>query len=369
MDNNNFPTVDATAIKRRYVLVDLNTLEYKTPGDTDILQSREFYGTEEEINSMKESIKAKGLLESPIVMDKDDGSGYRVLEGNRRCHVLNLLVDEGIVATDSGKALTKVRVEVQPSISSIVEENFQDWFSLNQEVSEEVQNECREYIRRQVKLELGQDAMIRNTQRLNWSAIEQARQIKLQMEGGTSLEVCSKNFGLAAQTIKSRLSLLSKESEMPEVIKAAEDEEITISVAKLIANVKDEDARSEILETAKGNDESKPTTDEVKELIDTKHKENVAAGGEGIKTQDRKKRATKAPKTSLRSSEELLETVQSLAATRMILMGDTDNPVSENSALDLKVAIQVLQWVLDPKDENDLETIVLGDSDSEEEEA
>lgn len=361
----NFPTVDATAIKRRYVLVDLDSLEYKTPGDTDILQSREFYGTEEEIQSMKESIQAKGLLESPIVMDKDDGNGYRVLEGNRRCHVLNLLVDEGIVATDSGKALTKVRVEVQPSISAIVEDTFQDWFSLNQEVSEEVQTECREHIRKQVQLELGQDAMIRNTQRLNWSAIEQARQIKLQMEGGTSIEVCSKNFGLAVQTIKTRLSLLSKESEMPEVIKAAEDEEITISVAKLIANVKDDEARSEILETAKGTDEAKPTTDEVKKIIDTKHNENVASGGDGIKAQDRKKRASKAPKTSVRSSEELLETVQSLAATRLVLIADTDNAVSENAALDLKVAIQVLQWVLDPKDDNDLETIVLGESSDE----
>jgi len=361
----NFPTVDATAIKRRYVLVDLDSLEYKTPGDTDILQSREFYGTEEEISSMKESIQAKGLLESPIVMDNDEGSGYRVLEGNRRCHVLNLLVDEGIVATDSGKALTKVRVEVQPSINAIVEDTFQDWFSLNQEVSEEVQAECRAHIRKQVQLELGQDAMIRNTQRLNWSAIEQARQIKLQMDGGTSLETCSKNFGLAVQTIKTRLSLLSKEAEMPEVIQAAEEEEITISVAKLIANVKDEDARSEILETAKGSNEAKPTTDEVKELIDTKHNENVAAGGEGIKAQDRKKRAVKAPKTAVRTSEELLETVQSLAATRLVLIADSENAVSENAALDLKVAIQVLQWVLDPKDDNDLETIVLGENSDE----
>ena len=358
----NFPTVDAASIKRRYVLVDLDSLEYRSPGETDLLQSREFYGTEEELSSMRDSIKAKGLLESPIVMEKDDSSGYRVLEGNRRCHVLNLLVDDGIVATDSGKALTKVRVEVQPSINAIVEDTFNDWFSLNQEVSEEAQTECRDHIRKQVQLELGQDAMIRNTQRLNWSAIEQARQIKLQMDGGTSLETCSKNFGLAVQTIKTRLSLLSKEAEMPEVIQAAEEEEITISVAKLIANVKDEDARSEILETAKGTGEEKPTTDEVKDLIDTKHKESVATGGDGIKAQDRKKRAAKAPKTAVRSAESLLETVQELAATRLALLADSENAVSENAALDLKVAIQVLQWVLDPKDDNDLETIVLGDS-------
>ncbi len=356
----NFPTVDATDVKRRYMLVDLDSIEYKTPGDTDFLQSREFYGTEEEINSMKGSIRAKGLLENPIVMENGKG-GYIACEGNRRIFCLNELVAEGVFATDTGKALTKVRVEVLPSIDSIVEDTFQDWFSLNQEVSDEVQEECRAYIRKQVKLEMGQDAMIRNTQRLNWSAIEQARQIKLQMEGGTPIEVCSKNFGLAVQTIKTRLSLLNKETQMPEVIQAAEEEEISISVAKLIANVKDEEARSEILETAKGTADSKPTTDEVKEIIDAKHKENVASGGDGIKAQDRKKRAVKAPKTKVRTSEELLEAVQNLAALRQDLLTDLDNASSENAAVDLEVGIKVVQWVLDPNDDNDIVTIILGD--------
>ena len=363
--NNNFPTIDATDVKRRHMLVDLDSLKYTMPGNPHALQSREFYGTEEQIESMKETIKALGLLESPIVRELDDNSGYEVLEGNRRCYVLNLLVDEGITSSDRGQALTKVRVEVQPSKESTVERAFQDWFSLNPEASEEVQLECREHLRGQLNLDLGKTAMVRNTQRLNWSPIEQARSIRDQMSGGVSIEDCAKSFGLAVQTIKTRLSLLNKETEMPAVIKAAEDEEITISVAKLIANVKDEGARSEILETAKGTGEAKPTTDEVKELIDTRHKENVAAGGDGIKAQDRKKRAAKAPKTAVRSSEDLLQTVQSLAATRLALLADADNPVSENAALDLKVAIQVLQWVLDPKDDNDLETIVLGDSSEE----
>ena len=363
---NNFPVIDATDIKSSYKLVDLADLEYKTPGDTDILQSREYYGSDEEIASMKQSISAKGVLESPIVMENDEGTGYRVLEGNRRCHVLNLLVADGITATDTGKALTKVRVEVKPSVMNVVESTFQDWLSLNSDAGEDLQEECREYIRSQVMLELGQDALIRNTQRLNWSPIEMARQIKAQMEGGQDIEVLAKNFGLAVQTVRTRLALLDKEAEMPEVIEAVDNNEVSFSVGKLLANVSDEQARNEILEVAKGDEESKPSTNEVKELIDTKHQESVEAGGEGIKAQDRKKRAQKAPKTPVRSGEELLKCVQELATLRASLQQVEDDPQSENAALDLGVAIQVLQWVMDPSDDSSLEAVILGASDDTE---
>ena len=360
MANANFPNVDARDIKSSYKLVDLSDLEYKTPGDTDILQSREYYGSDEEIASMKQSISAKGILESPIVMEKDDGQGYRVLEGNRRCHVLNLLVSEGVTATDTGKALTKVRVEVKPSVLNVVESTFQDWLSLNSDASPELQEECREYIRNNVMVELGQDALIRNTQRLNWSPIEMARQIRQQMDAGQDIEVLAKNFGLAVQTVRTRLALLDKEAEMPEVIEAVDNNEVSFSVGKLLANVSDEEARNEILETAKGTEDSKPSTNEVKEIIDAKHKQSVEAGGEGIKAQDRKKRAAKAPKTPVRSGEELLRCVQELATLRVSLQQAEDDPQSENAALDLSVAIQVLQWVMDPSDDNTLESVILG---------
>jgi ParB-like chromosome segregation protein Spo0J len=361
MTANNFPVIDATDIKSTYKLVDLKDLHYKDPGDTDILQSREYYGSAEEIDSMKKSIAAKGVLESPIVMENDEGEGYRVLEGNRRCHVLNLLVADGVTATDTGKALTKVRVEVKPSVMNIVESTFQDWLSLNGDADEDTQEECREHIRSQVLLELGQDALIRNTQRLNWSPIEMARQIKAQMEGGTDIEVLAKNFGLAVQTVRSRLALLDKEAEMPEVIEAVDNNEVSFSVGKLLANVADDTARKEILEVAKGGDEeSKPSTNEVKELIDTKHKESKDAGGEGIKAQDRKKRAVKAPKTPVRTAEQLLLVKNELSTTRTALLADSGNPESENAALDLGVAIVVLQWVMDPEDTSTLESVVLG---------
>ena len=366
MANANFPTIDATSIKSTYKLVDLSDLSYKTPGDTDILQSREYYGSAEEIDSMKQSISAKGVLESPIVMENDEGTGYRVLEGNRRCHILNLLVSEGVTATDTGKALTKVRVEVKPSVLNVVETTFQDWLSLNTEADADLQEQCREHIRSQVMLELGQDAMIRNTQRLNWSPIEMARQIRAQMEGGQDIDVLAKKFGLAVQTLRKRLSLLDKEADMPEVIQAVDNAEVSVSVGMLLGNVSNEEARQEILEVAKGDEQSKPSTNEIKELIDTKHQESVASGGEGIKAQDRKRRAQKAPKTPVRSGEELLQVIQELASLRSSLQqanADGDDPTSENASMDLGVAIQTLQWVVDPSDDNPLETVILGASD------
>jgi ParB-like chromosome segregation protein Spo0J len=360
-NNNNFPTIDASDIKSTYKLVDLADLVYKTPGDTDILQSREYYGSEEDITSMEKSIISRGLLECPIVKENDDGNGYRVLEGNRRCYVLNRLVARGIVATDTGKALTKVRVEVKPSDINVVETAFQDWLSLNADADADLQQKCRDYLTQQYTLEQGQDALVRNTQRLNWSPIEVARQIKAQLEGGQDIEVLAKNFGLAVQTVRTRLALLDKETEMPEVIEAVDNNEVSFSVGKLLANVSDEQARNEILEVAKGGQESKPSTNEVKELIDTKHKEAVEAGGEGIKAQDRKKRSPKPAKTPVRGGEELLKCVQELATLRASLQqAGEDDPQSENAALDLGVAIQVLQWVLDPTDTTALEAAILG---------
>ena len=187
-----------------------------------------------------------------------------------------------------------------------------------------------------------------------------ARQIKAQMEAGQDINVLAKNFGLAVQTVRTRLALLDKEADMPEVIQAVDNAEVSFSVGKLLANVSDDEARQEILEVAKGDDTSKPSTNEVKDLIDSKHKESVDSGGEGIKAQDRKKRAQKAPKTPVRGGEELLKCVQELATLRATLQAVENDPQSENAALDLGVAIQVLQWIMDPADANSLESVILG---------
>lgn len=372
---DNFPTVDSSAVRSSYKLIDFSKVVFKSPGDTDILQSREYYGDDAQISSMKQSVLAKGVLESPIVMETDDGGEYRVLEGNRRCYIVSLLIAEGETATANGKALSKIKCEVRPSVMNIVEEIFGDWHSLNADASDELQEQCREHVRKQVMLEMGQDALIRNTQRLNWSPIEMARQIQAQLEGGTLMSELCKQFGLAENTINARLALLSKEDEMPEVIAAVDNQEIGFSVGKLLSNVKDSSARAEILEVAKGrNEEAKPSTSEVKDIIDAKHQESVDAGGEGIKAQDRKKRAPKTPTAStakpkvvkkpVRSAEAILEVISDISSTRMELNSNDEDDLSINAAMDLGVAIKVLQWVITPDDNNSLEDIILGQSES-----
>jgi ParB-like chromosome segregation protein Spo0J len=355
-----YPTVDPTSHGARYILVDLKDIEFKSPGDTDILQSREFYGTEAEISSMMESIKTKGLLDPLEAIENDSGEGYRATEGNRRGYCLNKLVESGVYVSDNGKPLTKVRVVVKSSIHSIVESTVGDWLSLNPDATEEALVECRTHVRDQVTLDLGQNALIRNTQRMNWSPIEQARQIQLQLDGGETIDNMAKAFGLAVQTVRTRLSLLEKETEMPEVIEAVDKNEVSFSVGKLLANVSDEMTRKEVLETAKGDAESKPSAVDIKEIIDTKHQESKDAGGEGVKVQDRKKKSIQ--KAAVRSPESLLETINALASTRAVLAKDTENPVAVNAEADLTAAIIVLQWVLDPKDVNTLEVLLLGAS-------
>lgn len=365
--HNNYPEVDVTDVKSKYMLLDFADLVFKTPGDTDILQSRKDYGSEDAISSMMETVLAKGILEAPQVMLTDDGKKYRVLEGNRRCFVLSKLLEEGHTATDTGRALIKVRCEVKPSVMQIAEEIFQAWLSLNASSSAEEQEKCRVWVTNQVKLQLGQEALIRNTQRLNWSVAEVAVQIKQQLDAGVDIEVLAKQFGLAVSTIKAKLSTLDRMQDKPELLKAVLEKKTSWSVGEILNNVKDDEARKEILEKAT-SDEDKLSADEVKDLIDEKHEESIKAGGEGIKLQNRKKRAPRPPKglakKATRSSEELLASIQQLSSIRATLKADDEDEENINGVFDLEVAIKVLQWVVDPKSTEAIQEVVLGGADS-----
>ena len=360
MSKDNLPEVDVTSIGSTYRLIDFAKLSYKRPGDTDLLQSRIEYGDEAEITSMKLSILSRGLLESPLVMEMSEGESYRVLEGNRRCYLIGLLIEEGNTAADTGAALTKIRCEVRPSILTLTERTYNDWLSLNQKATEEERATCRQHVENQIRLGLGRDAMIRNTQRKNWSPIETARQIQQQLEAGESKAQLCKDFGLAENTLNARLSLLAKEGEMPEVIEAVDAGEVGFSVGRLLGNVKDEVARKEILKQAV--EESHSTT-EVKELIDLKHEAAKAAGSGGIKAQDRKKRAPRPPqgvKKVSRSAEALLQEVQTLASLRDELSKEDGDEIGKDTALDLEVAIKTLQWAVNHKDTRPLSEVIIG---------
>jgi ParB-like chromosome segregation protein Spo0J len=361
MEKNNFPQVDISDVRRKYTLVDVSKLDFKEPSNSDELQSREFYGDEETIESLKNSILERGLLESPIVMEPDDQEGkYRVLEGNRRCYAVSLLLKENKVSTNNGKALTKIRCELRPNKLTMVEEFFQEWFSLNPGADDSEQEEVRAYILREVMSQLGSDALVRNTQRLNWNAMEQARAIKSLLEAGLSMDQVSKNCSLAENTIKARLSLLNKESEMPEVIEAIDRGEISFHVGKILSNVKDEQTRKEVLKEAING----ASGSEVKAKINQKQADGEKEG-KTIKAQHRNKKDTATKKESLssplgvRKDKDLLEAVSKLSAERTTLSELTDE-VSSNSVLDIEIALKVLQWVLNPSDTTEIVTLLLG---------
>lgn len=358
---NNFPTVTLADVRRTYKLLDHSDLEYKRPGNADELQSREYYGDDEAIAGMKTSILEKGVLECPIVMENPETGKYRVLEGNRRCYIVGLLLGEGHTAVaTSGMSLTKIRCEVRPSVLSITEEKLEEWKALQGDLDEDTIEAAREHIRKEVIRELGSDALIRNTQRLNWSPVEQARKIKELLDAGSSLAELARQFGLAEQTIQVRLNLLNKEAEMPEVLEAIDRQEITFSVGKLLSNVSDATARKEILAEAK---EGK-AHDEVKDTIDKKHSEAVAAGGPGIKAQSRNrvKKSPAAAKTPCRTPEDIKKSLADISTARAgyTAIQDEDDGAL-NSALDLGIALKVIQWVLSPEDTTPLVTVVLGE--------
>lgn len=365
--NHNYPEVDVTDVKSKYMLLDFEDIIFKSPGDTDILQSRKDYGSEEVMTSLMDTIKAKGILEPPVVILTDDGKKARIVEGNRRMEAIRRLKKLGIISTDTGKALCKIKCEVRPSVMQVTEDIFQAWLSLNPSSTADEQEKCRAWISNQVMLQLGQEALIRNTQRMNWSVAEVAVQIKQQLDAGVDIEVLSKQFGLAVSTIKAKLSTLERMQDKPELLKAVLEKKTSWSVGEILNNVKDDEARKEILEKAT-SDEDKLSADEVKDLIDEKHEESIKSGGEGIKLQNRKKRAPRPPKgvakKATRGSEELLASIQQLSSIRATLKADDEDEENINGVFDLEVAIKVLQWVVDPKSTEAIEEVVLGGSDS-----
>ena len=81
--------------------------------------------------------------------------------------------------------------------------------------------------------------------------MEQARAIKNLLDAGLSMEQVCKNCALAENTIKARLSLLSKEEEMPEVIEAIDKGEITFSTGEILSRISNQPLRVALLDYAK----------------------------------------------------------------------------------------------------------------------
>jgi ParB-like chromosome segregation protein Spo0J len=361
MEKNNFGiTVDISDARRKYLLLDFDKLEYKNPNSSDILQGREFYGTQDEIENLMSSIKERGLLEAPVVMEPDSPEGkYRVLEGNRRCYAVGKLLSNNVFSTNTGKSLQKIRVEARPNKVSLVEETVGEWVALNPSATQQEIDEVRAYVDNEVTLQLGSDALVRNTQRLNWSHVEMAHQVKSLMDSGMTLEYVAAQTGYAVNTIKSRLSLINKADEIPDVIEALDKNQITMTVGKLLSNVKDEAVRAEVLTEAVNGASSTV----IKELINKKEEEAKKEGNAGIKAQHRAPRSNSPTKSTLtqtgtKKESQLLEAISSLSAERDTL-AELNDEVSQNTVLDLEIGIKVLQWCVNADDTTPLISLFL----------
>jgi ParB-like chromosome segregation protein Spo0J len=360
MEKNNFGiSVDISDVRRKYLLLSFDQLEFKNPGNADILQGREFYGTKEEVDNLQSSIKERGLLESPIVLEPDEANGkYRVLEGNRRCYAISQLLAAGVTDTANGKSLQKLRVEARPSKLTLVETFVNEWVSLNSSAKEEEIADVRAYIEEEVTRQLGSEALVRNTQRLNWSSIEMAHHIKGLIATGMPIETIAAQTGYAVNTIKSRLSLLSKADTVPDVIQALDNNQISITVGKLISNVSDAEVRNAVLQQAVNG----ASSSEIKELINNKEIEARAAN-KTVKTQHRAPRSNASSKvasssTGTKKESDILAAISALSRERDSLTELADE-VSMNTVLDLEIGIKVLQWCVNAADSTPLINLFL----------
>ena len=355
-------TVNSGIASATYRLVDTTHVIFAKEGNPDALQAREYYGSEDQIASLKESIKAKGLLESPIVMPVDNGQ-YRVIEGNRRMFAINSLINEdGIVSTDDGKALTKVRVEVRKPEEDLVEEHFNEWFALNPDADQELQDDVREHFEKLIRAHINSDSLVRNTLRLNWNDMEIARAAQAQLDLGVPLEDFCSRTGMSEKSLKSRLSLLAKEDVMPDVVQAVEDGEVSFSVGKILANIKEEhgETRSEILEKAKSSTDEEGNTTKaatVAEVYSMIAEEEVEAG-EVIRKDVRKRTSKKSP-SKMASEDQLHRAILDVSSEREEISirieetkADGEDPVDadQNALINAELILEVLKSVAGAKD-------------------
>lgn len=355
-------TVNSGITSATYRLVDTKDVVFANEGNPDELQAREYYGSEDQIASLKESIKAKGLLESPIVMPVDNGQ-YRVIEGNRRMFALNSLINEdGVVSTDDGKALTKVRVEVRKPEEDLVEEHFNEWFALNPDADQELQDDVREHFERLIRAHINSDSLVRNTLRLNWNDMEIARAAQAQLDLGVSIEDFCSRTGMSKQSLNSRLALLAKEDVMPEVVKAVEEGEVSFSVGKLLANIKDEhsEVRSEILEKAKGTTDEEGTTSKAATVAEVSSMiaEKEVEAGEVIR-KDVRNRAPKKSASKMASEDQLHRAILEISGEREEISirmeeaktdGEEPTDADQNALINAELILDVLKIVAGAKD-------------------
>lgn len=247
-------------------------------------QSRSFYGNSKEIKELKESIISNGILEPLLVCEDSTPNSYRVLEGNRRAYVLYKILEESPTAkTPFGWSLSSVAVKITENPQKIVDREYNNWIALNKhyDIPDEIKEKCKDFLSDQVYNVYNKEALHRNTQRKEWTWVEQMRSCKYRISHGESEEAVASSQNMTKQTLRNNISKYDQLERHPDVMEALNAQEISKSVAALFTNTEPENKnRAVLLQKAKENNWSATKVDQEltahKLKKDTRKKRTVA---------------------------------------------------------------------------------------------
>lgn len=246
-------------------------------------QSRSFYGNSKEINELKESIVSNGILEPLLVCEDSAPNSFRVLEGNRRAYVLYKILEESPSAkTPFGWSLSSVAVKITENPQKIIDREYNNWIALNKhyDIPDEIKKKCKDFLSDQVYNVYNKEALHRNTQRKEWTWVEQMRSCKYRISHGESEEAVASSQNMTKQTLKYNIKKYDQLERHPDVMEALNAQEISKSVAALFTNTEPENkTRAVLLQKAKENNWSATKVDQEltahKLKIDTRKKRTV----------------------------------------------------------------------------------------------
>lgn len=361
-----YPTLNPEILRQRKNTVSQETIldldeaklifvdpDNKEADFNNYFQSRSFYGTTKELDELEDSIRSNGILE-PLLVCKDIApDSYRVLEGNRRAYVLyRILNKEPHAKTPFGWSLSSVSVKITENPQEIVDREYKKWIALNkdQNISEEIKNKCKEHLADQVYSVYNKEALHRNTQRKEWTWVEQMRSCQYRISHGESEDAVASSQNMTKQTLRYNIKKYIELARHPDVMEALNAQQIPKSVATLFTNTDPQNKnRLELFIKAKDSNWSAHRVD--REL--TKHKLK-------IDTRNKKQVIKKQPAISFANYQELtdffLNALLSLPSDQItdfleqILDHEEASPISET--FKTKFFEQMSQIIISLKEES-----------------
>ena len=152
-----------------------------------------------DLTELSEGIKAKGILQNLTVVKEDEGDGYKIVIGHRRCAAAKLA------------GLTEL-----PCV--IAEMSYKEQL---------------------------ETMMQENMQRSDLNPMEQGLGFQLMIDMGDSVDEVSKSTGLSKTTVKKRLNIAKLD---PEKLKKACSRQVTLGDFDKLAQIDDIEKRNELLD-------------------------------------------------------------------------------------------------------------------------